>query len=123
MRVTLIESPNAPTVGVGEATVPDLRQWLQRMGIDEHAFMLRTNATFKLGVRFVDWNRAPGGAPLSYVHPFEGVGYCPFHHAAAYHYLKYAPEDGPGFDRYYTLSVALIDARNGPRRLGRARAG
>jgi len=118
VRVTLIESPNAPTVGVGEATVPDMRQWLQRMGIDEHVFMLRTNATFKLGVRFVDWNRRPDGGPIAYVHPFEGVGYGLFHHAAAYHYLKYAPEDGPGFDWYYTPSVALIDARRGPRRLG-----
>lgn len=120
VRVTLIESPNAPTVGVGEATVPDMRQWLGRMGINEHVFMLRTNATFKLGVRFVDWNRHPDGSPIAYVHPFEGVGYRLFDHSAAYHYLKYAADDGAGFDRYYTPTVAAIDARHGPRPLGAA---
>jgi len=119
VRVTLIESPNAPTVGVGEATVPDMRQWLGRMGINEHAFMLRTNATFKLGVRFTDWNRRPDGSPIAFVHPFDGIGDSIYSHSPVYHFLKYTdPDDPRGFDHYHTPSLAAIDGRRGPRRLG-----
>ena len=46
VRVTLVESPNVPTVGVGEATVPAMPRLLGQLGVDENQFFLRCNASF-----------------------------------------------------------------------------
>jgi hypothetical protein len=70
--ITLIEAPGIPTVGVGEATIPGLRQTLAMLEIDENEFVARTDATFKLGVRFDGWSDPAGPKPASYFHPFSG---------------------------------------------------
>ena len=83
-RVRLIESDEIGTVGVGEATLPHMRAFNQAIGIVEADMMRRTNATFKLGIEFVDW----GFAGSSYVHPFGAhgrpMGGVAFHH----HWLR-----------------------------------
>src|SRR5690349_446721 len=61
VRITLIESPDTPTIGVGEATIPPIRHTLQMLDIDEGEFIARTQATFKLGVRLDDWDRDAQG--------------------------------------------------------------
>ena len=68
-ELTLIESPDVRRIGVGEATFPTLRRTLQQLGISEREFLRRTQATFKQGVRFVDW--AQSGH--FYYHPFEAL--------------------------------------------------
>ena len=72
VNVTLIESPNIPTVGVGEGTVPLMRQSLQALGISETAFIRECDATFKQGIKFVDWVNNPiAGKPSYYHHIFD----------------------------------------------------
>jgi len=53
-RITLVESADIGTIGVGEATIPTLRGTLRACGIDEAAWMAACNATFKVGIKFVN---------------------------------------------------------------------
>ena len=65
-RLRLIESEEIGTVGVGEATLPQMKNFNRGIGIDEAEMMRATNATFKLGIQFVDW----GFKGSRYIHPF-----------------------------------------------------
>ena len=70
LDITLVESEQIGTVGVGEATIPTMRNFHQLMGIDEREFMSATQATFKLGIEFENW----GQKNESYIHSFGEIG-------------------------------------------------
>jgi len=102
--VRLIESEEIGTVGVGEATLPQMKDFNDFLGIDEREFMAATQATFKLGIEFVDWGRLGS----SYIHPFGGFGR-PIGEADFFQYWLRARETaGPLFD--YCLPIAAAKA-------------
>ncbi len=68
IRVTLVESPDIPTIGVGEGTWPTMRKTLESIGIDETGFLLTCDASLKQGSRFDGW--VSGEPADSYLHPF-----------------------------------------------------
>lgn len=76
--ITLVESDEIGTVGVGEATIPQIHNLVIGLGLDQGDFVRDTNATFKLGIEFADWS----GDGKSYIHSFgytgRAVGLIPF---------------------------------------------
>lgn len=68
LRITLIESPDVKTIGVGEGTWPSMRDTLRRMGVSETALIRECDASFKQGSKFVGWVNGTEGD--YYYHPF-----------------------------------------------------
>lgn len=95
-KITLIESDEIGTVGVGEATLPHIRHFNARLGIDEADMIRETQATYKLGIEFRDWGRIGD----SYIHPFgefgrslRGIGFHHVYNRAAAHGIDRAFQD------------------------------
>lgn len=80
LDITLVESSNIGTVGVGEATIPPIKNFNDVLGIKEADFLKRTKGTIKLGIQFENWNRWGD----RYMHAFgdigRGLGLAGFHH-------------------------------------------
>jgi tryptophan halogenase len=70
ISIRLIESDEIGIVGVGEATLPHIRNFNSALNISEPALMKATEATIKLGIEFCDWGRIGD----RYIHPFGDFG-------------------------------------------------
>jgi tryptophan halogenase len=69
--ITLVESPDVPRIGVGEATIPNISRTLATIGINETEFMKAVDGTFKQSIRYVNWLE---GEREFYHHPFCRYG-------------------------------------------------
>lgn len=99
LSITLIESPDIPTIGVGEATIPPFIDMLDYLDIDHQDFINKTQATYKLGIEFRNWH----STEHRYFHPFGKTGNeingVPFYDAWRFgrslglgdEYLEYSP--------------------------------
>ncbi len=105
-RITLIESDEIGIVGVGEATLPHIRQFNDMLGLDEAAFMRATQATFKLGIEFRDWSRAGE----SYIHPFGAFGE-PWGGTQFQHHWLRLQSDGREISPFQAYSFAVEAAK------------
>ncbi|MET0535028.1 MAG: tryptophan halogenase family protein [Steroidobacter sp.] len=104
-RIRLVESDEIGTVGVGEATIPQIQLFNNALGLDENEFLRQTQGTFKLGIQFVDWLR-PGH---TYIHAFgqvgRALGLLPFHQ----YWLRYRAAGGAlGIDAFSLNATAAL---------------
>ncbi len=107
LDIRLIESESIGTVGVGEATIPQIRRLNGILGIDEAAFLRETRATYKLGIEFSNW----GHVGERYLHTFGDAGMnlqgIPFHH-----FWRRHAEDHPEATLWdFSLHQRAADAR------------
>jgi tryptophan halogenase len=65
--ITLVESPNIATVGVGESTIAGIKNWVRMIGVKDEDFMAATDASYKLSIRFTNFYREDSG---SFHYPF-----------------------------------------------------
>lgn len=111
LDTTLIESDAIGTVGVGEATIPQIKLFLQALGIEEREFLRATRGTIKLGIEFIDWRRQG----TRYFHGFGDVGRAlgmvPFYQ----YWLRYHREGGAlDLEAFSPNAVAALKGRFGP---------
>jgi tryptophan 7-halogenase len=118
-QVRLIESEDIGTVGVGEATIPQIQIFNRMLELDENEFVRKTQATFKLGIQFVNWKKIGE----KYIHAFGDIGK-DFESLQFYHYWLKMSQLGQAQDlANYTLSgvasergkfMRAVDAGNSP---------
>ncbi len=60
LRISVVGSPNIPTVGVGEGSTSVFRHVLMDLGIDEEEFLRETGATIKFGIKHDGWRADKG---------------------------------------------------------------
>jgi tryptophan halogenase len=110
LRITLVESKNVATIGVGEATFSTIRHFFDYLGLEEPEWMPACNATYKLAIRFENW-RQPGD---HFYHPFERLSVVSGFTLAEW-WLQSGPTDR--FDRDCFLIAALCEHKRSPRYL------
>ena len=103
--VRLVESAEIGIVGVGEATLPHLRAFVETLGLDEAEFMRATHATFKLGIDFFDFGRIG----TNYLHPFGSFG-TEMNGVGFHHYWRRMRAAGRGDDDLFRYSIANVMA-------------
>ncbi len=107
-RIRLIESDEIASIGVGEATIPNIKNFNQVLEIDEDEFLRQTQGTFKLGIEFVNW----GQIGERYMHGFgkfgQDLGAANFHH---YWQKMYQRGMAPDLQNYSINTVAPLQAK------------
>ncbi|MEW5248141.1 tryptophan halogenase family protein [Microbulbifer discodermiae] len=111
VKITLVESPTVPIMGVGEGTWPTMRTTLQTIGVDEGAFMRECEATFKQGSEFINWRDNPEQVGRhGYFHPLSAV----FHSAHEFNLAPYWLLGEAGGNAYDEASASQVfTCRNG----------
>jgi tryptophan 7-halogenase len=104
-QITLVESDEIGTIGVGEATIPYIRDFNRILGLDEGEFLRETRGTIKLGIEFRDWTRLGH----SYMHPFGRIG-APIGQTAFQHFLTRSRLQGGDGD-FHAYSLCCMAAR------------
>ncbi|MCC9657042.1 tryptophan halogenase family protein [Rhodopirellula halodulae] len=116
-HVTVIESDRVPSIGVGEATIPAIVDWIENMGVAEDEFIRRTGATYKLAIRFDNWVEPTH----RYWHPF-GICGSPIDGLDLIHTWRRGVRQGwlPADSKYtdFSFQRELCELGRGPREAG-----
>ncbi|MGB0860425.1 MAG: tryptophan 7-halogenase, partial [Pseudoalteromonas spongiae] len=103
MSLTLIESPNINTVGVGEATIPNFVDFNRNLGINDADLIKATQATFKLGIEFEEWSQKGE----RFFHPFAAYG-APIENLDFHQYINKLNAEGKQLDiEDYSFPIQL----------------
>lgn len=70
VKLTLVESPNIPVIGVGESTIGHINQFLTMLGLKDEDWMPHCNATYKTSIKFIDFRENPTQEPHKFHYPF-----------------------------------------------------
>jgi tryptophan halogenase len=106
LDITLVESEEVGTVGVGESTIPTARAFHRLIGLDEQQFMRDTGATFKLGIAFENWARLGD----RYLHAFGEIGKSTWLGAFHHFWLEARAQGFGGNLGDYCLELQAADA-------------
>ena len=75
-KITLVESSDIPTVGVGESTLGFIRNWTTYLGLDDKDFLKHTNGSYKLSIKFTDfYDKDSGGFHYPFGSAYESSGF------------------------------------------------
>jgi tryptophan halogenase len=117
VRITVVESKEIGIIGVGEGTFPSIRGTLAAIGIEEARFVRECNATFKQGIKFVDWVRPQGTPGIDhYFHPFSMPSQRQGGPELLPYWLQGAADKGVPFAEAATMQKYIADASRGPKR-------
>lgn len=111
IKLILVESPVISTIGVGEATFSTLRVFFDFLGLREQDWMPKCNATYKMAIKFVNWN-ADG---RHFYHPFQRYDVVDGFTTAEW-WLKLKPNSDPLDYACFTVPM-LCDQKKSPRYL------
>jgi tryptophan halogenase len=111
VKISLIESSNIGTVGVGEATFSTIRLFFDFLGMDEKEWMPKCNAAYKLAIKFVNWNNER----QHFYHPFQRYETVDGFNTAEWWLKMTDYEDLDKFDYASFTIPALCDYKKSPR--------
>ncbi len=114
IQITLVESEDIGTIGVGEGTMPSIRKTLRQLDIDEKEFMQATSATFKQAIRFDDWLHLPTETSRSsFYHTFQ-VPIAVKGESIAPYWVMSREKHGKSYADYATSQAQVCEAGLGP---------
>ncbi|MBX7527084.1 tryptophan halogenase family protein [Qipengyuania vesicularis] len=116
-HITLVESSDIPTIGVGEATIPPIKSAIAGTGLGEREFLKAANASFKLAIRFDGWMKAPADSPHSFYHAFGPHGRMGKEPLAPY-WAMLPKDERPSFVDWSMNNAAVIHVLKGAKRPG-----
>lgn len=70
IKLTLVESPNIPVIGVGESTIGHINQFFHLLELKDEEWMPACNATYKTSIKFIDFRENPKEQPHTFHYPF-----------------------------------------------------
>ncbi|ODB36386.1 tryptophan halogenase [Pseudoalteromonas sp. BMB] len=113
IEITVVESSSIGTIGVGEGSTPQFKGFMDYLGISEAEWMPACNATYKNGIRFIDWSTKPGFS--SYFHPFpaqpDDYSAPAFFHNS---FVRRKAIDVEGHPDHFFLATHLADLNKSP---------
>ncbi len=108
--ITLVESSNVTTVGVGEATFSSMKVFFDFLELEEPEWMPKCNGTYKMGIKFVNWNEGGG----HFYHPFQRYEMAEGFDVSEW-WLKIKKDKQEAFDYSCFLIPMLCDNKKSPR--------
>jgi tryptophan halogenase len=112
IKLTLVESPNIPTIGVGESTIGHINQYLALIGIKDEDWMAACNATYKTSIKFIDFRENPKEEPHKFHYPFGILDFTDKPRGPMEWFLAAADRgnlDPSNFAEFYHDSILMTD--------------